>query len=96
MSAYLVVQTDIHDLQQYEHYKAAASTAIAQAGGRYLARGGELAVLEGDWRPSRLVLAQFDSLAATRAWYDSPAYEEARRLRAGAATMRMVAVAGAD
>jgi uncharacterized protein (DUF1330 family) len=62
--------------------------------GRYLARGGELAVLEGDWQPQRLVLLQFEDLQAAKRWYDSPAYREARGLREGAATLWVVAVEG--
>ena len=94
MPAYVIVETDVHDPEQYEQYKAAASGAIEAAGGRYLARGGELAVLEGEWRPARLVLLEFDDLDAARRWYDTPEYRDARRLREGAASLNMVAVAG--
>jgi uncharacterized protein (DUF1330 family) len=96
MSAYVIVETDVTDPEQYERYKAAASDAVAAAGGRYLVRGGELAVLEGDWQPTRLVVLEFEDLAAARRWYDSQQYQQARRLRAGAAHLRMVAVQGAD
>jgi uncharacterized protein (DUF1330 family) len=96
MPAYVIVETDVTDPEQYERYKAAASGAIAAAGGRYLVRGGELAILEGDWRPSRLVVLEFEDLAAARRWYDSERYRAARRLREGAAHLRMVAVQGAD
>jgi uncharacterized protein (DUF1330 family) len=96
MPAYVIVETDVTDPEQYERYKAAAADAVAAAGGRYLARGGELAVLEGDWRPSRLVVLEFEDLAAAKRWYDSERYQEARRLRRGAARLRLVAVQGAD
>ena len=94
MPAYLIVETDIHDPEQYELYKAASPAAVAAGGGRFLARGGELAVLEGDWTPQRLVVLEFEDLAAIRRFYDSPAYREAKALREGAATLRMVAVQG--
>jgi uncharacterized protein (DUF1330 family) len=94
MPAYVIVETDVHDPEQYERYKAAAPGAIAAGGGRYLARGGELAVLEGDWRPQRLVVLEFPDLDAAKRWHDSPGYREARRLRDGAATFQMVAVEG--
>jgi len=96
MPAYVIVQTDVTDPEQYERYKAAAADAVAAAGGRYLARGGELAVLEGDWRPPRLVVLEFEDLAAAKRWYDSERYREARRLRQGAARLRLVAVQGTD
>ncbi len=94
MSAYVIVETDVDDPEQYERYKAAAPATVAGGGGRFVARGGELAVLEGDWRPPRLVVLEFPDLDAARRWYDSPDYGEARRLREGAATLRMVAVQG--
>jgi uncharacterized protein (DUF1330 family) len=94
MPAYVIVETDVHDEDRYERYKAASPGAIAAGGGRFLARGGELAVLEGDWQPKRLVLLEFEDLEAAKRWYDSHDYREARGLREGAATLRMVAVEG--
>jgi uncharacterized protein (DUF1330 family) len=95
MAAYVIVETDVTDPEQYERYKAAAQDAVTAAGGRYLVRGGELAVFEGDWEPVRLVVLEFEDLAAARRWYDSERYLAARRLREGAARFRMVAVQGA-
>jgi uncharacterized protein (DUF1330 family) len=96
MSAYVIVETSVTDSERYEQYKAAAPAAIAAGGGRYLVRGGELAVLEGDWQPARLVVLEFEDLAAAKRWYDSQDYREARRLREGAAQLHMVAVQGLD
>jgi len=96
MTAYVIVETDVTDPEQYELYKAASPAAIAAGGGRFLVRGGELAVLEGDWCPPRLVLLEFDDLEAAKRWYDSEAYREARKLRAGAASFRAVVVQGVD
>jgi uncharacterized protein (DUF1330 family) len=94
MPAYLIVETDIHDPEQYERYKAASPGAVAAGGGRFLVRGGELAVLEGDWQPKRLVVLEFESLEAAKRFYESEQYQEAKRLRDGAADLRMVAVEG--
>jgi uncharacterized protein (DUF1330 family) len=94
MPAYLIVETDITDPVQYEQYKTAAAAAVGAAGGRYIVRGGELAVVEGDWNPARLVVLEFESLEAVKRFYDSPDYQAAIQLREGAATMKMVAVEG--
>jgi uncharacterized protein (DUF1330 family) len=94
MPAFVIVETDITDPERYEHYKAASPSAIAAGGGRFLVRGGELVVLEGDWQPTRLVMLEFEDLAAAKRWYESEVYQEANRLRDGAAHMRMVAVQG--
>jgi len=96
MPAYVIVETDIHDAEQYERYRAASPDAVHAGKGRFLVRGGELAVLEGDWDPSRLVVLEFPDLEAARRWYDSVEYQEAKRLREGAASLNMVAVQGLD
>jgi uncharacterized protein (DUF1330 family) len=96
MPAYVIVETDVSDPERYEHYKTAASAAVTAHGGRYLVRGGEQDVLEGDWRPSRLVVLEFADLATARRWYDSEQYRQARELRAGAARLNLVAVQGVD
>ena len=96
MPAYVIVETDITDPERYKQYQAASPAAIAACGGRFLVRGGEITVLEGDWQPSRLVMLEFEDLAAARRWYDSEAYQAARKLREGAARFRAVAVQGVD
>jgi uncharacterized protein (DUF1330 family) len=96
MPAYIIVETDITDPEQYEQYKAASPGAVAAGGGRFIVRGGELAVLEGDWNPSRLVVLEFPDLAAAKAFYESEQYAAARKLRQGAANLNMVAVQGVD
>jgi uncharacterized protein (DUF1330 family) len=96
MPAYVIVETDVHDPEQYERYKAASPDAVRSGGGRFVVRGGELAVLEGDWHPSRLVILEFPDLEAAKRWYHSPEYEQAKRLRESAANLRMVAVQGLD
>jgi uncharacterized protein (DUF1330 family) len=92
--AYIIVETDIRDREQYELYKQATPAAVEAGGGRFIARGGELAILEGDWQPKRLVLLEFPDLEAAKRFYESPAYQEAKRLRDGAAGFNMVAVEG--
>jgi uncharacterized protein (DUF1330 family) len=96
MPAYVIVETDVTVPEQYERYKAASPAAIAAGGGRFLVRGGELIVLEGDWRPSRLVMLEFEDLQAAKRWYESEVYQEAKKLRVGAAHLRVVAVQGVD
>ena len=94
MPAYVIAYADIHDPDAYARYREAAAESIAAHGGRYLARGGELDVLEGDWRPPRVVLIEFDDLETARRWYDSPEYGEAKRRREAAADMRLVLTQG--
>ena len=94
MPAYVLVDCEVTDAARYETYKKAAPPSIAKFGGRYIARGGALTLLEGDWRPNRIVILEFPDAETARRWYESPEYRAARAERAGAATMQMVVVEG--
>ena len=94
MSAYVIVDIDVHDPAGYERYKELAPAGIAAYGGKYLARGGRTEVLEGAWAPRRLVVLEFDSVERARTWIDSEEYREARQLRHQTARTSMVVVEG--
>jgi uncharacterized protein (DUF1330 family) len=95
MPAYVIADVEVSDPAKYEGYKALSPGAVASAGGKFVARGGEVAVLEGDWKPGRLVVIEFADLDAARNFYDSALYREARASRAGATRrFNMVVVQG--
>jgi uncharacterized protein (DUF1330 family) len=91
---YIVVRVDILDPEAYAKYAAAATQAIADHGGRALARGGRHEALEGKARARNVVL-EFDSYDAARRYYFSEQYQAARQLREGAANIELVLVEGA-
>ncbi len=94
-AAYLIVESQVTDPELFKRYMAAAPEAVKAFGGEYLVRGGRMHVLEGDWTPPRLTVLRFPDFDAAQAMYDSPAYTEARALRAGATAMfNMVIVEG--
>ena len=94
MSAFVIVQVEIHDAATYERYKELAPPAIAAYGGRYVARGGRTETLEGDWSPGRLVILEFPSMERARAWWASPEYAEAKAMRHASARSQLIAVEG--
>jgi uncharacterized protein (DUF1330 family) len=51
-------------------------------------------MLEGDWRPQRVVIAEFSDMDTARAYYDSPEYVAARKAREGISSFDMVLVEG--
>jgi uncharacterized protein (DUF1330 family) len=79
--AYVIANIEVKDPVRYEDYKRLVPPSIAKYGGRFVARGGTIDVLEGDWRPTRLVLVEFPSAERAREWYGSPEYAEAKALR---------------
>ena len=91
---YVIARVDILDPDAYAKYAAAAGRAIADHGGKPLARGGRYEALEGPAR-ARNVVIEFESYEAARTYYFSEQYQAAKALRAGAATMEVALVEGA-
>ena len=94
MPAYLIADVEVLDAAGYEEYRQQVPATIAAFGGRYLARGGALTVLEGSWSPKRGVILEFPSLDKLKAWYDSPAYVPLRALRERTTKSNLVMIDG--
>ena len=94
MSAYIIAEVIITDLEKMLKYREWSSKAMQEFGAEVLVRGGEIEVLEGDWNPKRLVVLRFASRAVAHAYYHSETYTHARKLREGAGVIQMVLVEG--
>jgi uncharacterized protein (DUF1330 family) len=94
MAAYFIVDVDVKNPPAYEAYTQAAAASIAQYGGRYLVRGGKHEVLEGTWRPTRLVVLEFPTIEAAKRWYASVEYGKAKPIRLQHAEGHLVLVEG--
>lgn len=96
MTAYLIVKTEIRDAEKIQGYLAGAPPLIAKHGGRYLVRGGAQEVLEGDPDQRRTVVLEFPTMAAARALFDDPEYQEVRKIRLGIADYDVLLIDGYD
>ena len=94
MPAYAVIDVRTTDPAKADRYRELSTPSVLRHGGTFLARGGALDVLEGDWSPERIVVIEFETAAAARAWFESDDYREARAVREGAGTWNMVVVEG--
>ena len=95
MAAYVIAEVEITDLALFDQYRAQVPATIEKYGGRFLVRGGALETREGDWKPSRLVVLEFESLARAKQWYDSPEYAPLIALRKRCARTQLVFADGA-
>jgi uncharacterized protein (DUF1330 family) len=89
---YLIVDAKSSDPEAMQRYRELAQVAVEQYGGTYLVRGAPYEVLEGNWRPQRVVVVRFPSMAKAREFYDSPEYLAAREARAGKSDFDMLLV----
>jgi uncharacterized protein (DUF1330 family) len=96
MAAYLIAQVTIHDPEVYRSYTARSPEIIAKHGGRILARGGATEVLEGSADNRRVVIVEFPSMEAARAFYHSAEYQQAKSIRAPASQAQFVIVQGVE
>jgi uncharacterized protein (DUF1330 family) len=94
MAAYVIYQGEVTDPERYEVYKVQAAASIIAAGGRYVVRGGDIEVLEGDEPAGRTVVLEFPTRQAAVDWYRSPEYTEIKKLRDGAARARLYVIDG--
>jgi len=94
MPAYIIVEIEITDPVGYEEYKRQAATTVKQYGGKYIVRGGTCETLEGDWKPKRIVVLQFENMERAKAWLNSPEYVEPRKQRHRTAKTQMILVEG--
>ena len=73
----------------------AAQKAIKESGGKYIAGGfNKTVTFDGAPPPNRVVILQFESMDAAKAWNDNPANKEARKIGDKYATFQTFAVEG--
>jgi uncharacterized protein (DUF1330 family) len=85
MAAYVIYQGEVLDPVRYDEYKTEGAASILAAGGKYLVRGGEVDVLEGEPPAGRTVVLEFPTRKAALEWYRGAEYTEARKIRDRAA-----------
>ncbi len=94
MSAYIIVDIAIHDPQQYKEYVKLAPGFVEKHQGRYVVRGGEVDVVEGNWHPQRLVVVEFPSTEHAHAFLQDPDYQSVAAMRHAATTSNLIVVEG--
>jgi uncharacterized protein (DUF1330 family) len=94
MSAYMIVNVDVKDPAVYEEYRTKVPALIRKHGGENLVRGGKSVILEGDWKPSRLVIFRFPDVASAQGLFNDPEYQPLKALRQRASKADIVVVEG--
>lgn len=81
MSAFILVEVDIHNMEVYEEYKKLTPTSLEPFGGKFVIRGLPVEALEGEWKHDRLVLLEFPNRERALEWSNSSAYQNAKKIR---------------
>jgi uncharacterized protein (DUF1330 family) len=87
--ALMLIEADIHDMDGFRTYTQAIIPIVQRFGGTYVVMRGERQDLEGDWGATRVVISRWPSMEAARAFWFSPEYQQAIKLREGTGTFRV-------
>ena len=73
MVAYFIAdQQEVTNPEVMKTYSAGVAATIEQYGGKFVCRGGDPEVVEGEWPVRRIIVLEFSDRAALKSWYDSP------------------------
>jgi uncharacterized protein (DUF1330 family) len=95
MPAYVIADVrDARDQDALVEYRRGNTDAVARHRGRFVARGGEMELLEGEWDTRRIVVIEFPDMASARGWYESDDYAPLKALRQSASDTNIILVDG--
>jgi uncharacterized protein (DUF1330 family) len=95
MAAFIICNDGvITDAAKFDTYRQQAGPLIERFDGRILVRGGAVTNLEGDFGLNRVVVVEFDDVAAARRFYDRDEYKPLISLRHSSSICDAVIVEG--
>ncbi|MCG8700384.1 MAG: DUF1330 domain-containing protein [Bacteroidales bacterium] len=94
MPAYLIANVEVTDAEIMKSYMAATPELIEKYSGKFLVRGGDFWIAEGDWNPQRVVVVEFPTMELAKGFYHSEEYKRLIELRQSAANTQMIFVDG--
>ena len=94
MRAFVIAAETVKDESMFAEYRKAVPATIEAFGGKFIARGGGLTLLEGEWKHPRVVIIEFPSREAAEAWYASPEYRKIIGLRLDSTAGNLIIIEG--
>ncbi len=94
MSAYLVIDMTIHDLERFTQYIRGVPAFIKKHSGKYIVQGVEPTVMEGDWAPERMIIIEFPAREHAIAFLEDPKFQDLVAIRHNTTTSQVVLVDG--
>ena len=70
------------------------TATVGAYGGKFVARGGGIEIVSGDWAPERIALLEFNNIDQVHAWLNSPEYTALDDMRTSSSNINMVVVNG--
>jgi len=94
MKAYLVLDLSVHDFSGFQKYIAEIPAFIAKHSGKYIVQGVQPTIIEGDWKPERIVIIEFPERKKAEAFLSDAEIQELFKVRHNTTTGKLVLVDG--
>ena len=94
MAGYVIPEVDITDPAVYGEFLERVTSTVENHGGKFIARGGAVEVIEGDWTPPRIAILEFDNVEQAKTWLKSPEYSDLDEIRRKSSNLNMIVVEG--
>ena len=94
MKAYLVLDLTVNDYPGFRKYVAEIPAHIARHSGKYIVQGVQPTIIEGDWKPERMVILEFPARANAEAFLGDPEIQNLFKVRHATTTSKLVLVDG--
>lgn len=94
MNGYLILDLSIKNIESFLEYVDKIQEFIKRHGGRYIVQGAEPEIIEGDWRPDRVVILQFPSKEKAREFLDDPEAQSLFAIRHKSTTSKLILAEG--
>ena len=95
MPGFIIAQIKVTDPKPYEEYVKKNTELVEKFGGRFLVRGGNMDILEGECHYPRTIILEFPCIEDARRWYNSPDYAAIKSIRLATADSTLILVEGA-
>ena len=94
MKAYLVLDLTVNDFGGFKKYIAEIPAHIARHSGKYIVQGVQPMIIEGDWKPERMVIIEFPARTNAEAFLGDPEIQELFKVRHDTTTSKLVLADG--
>ena len=94
MSAFLICDVTVKNRQKLQEYLKLSQHTLEPFGGKFHVQAGKLDVIEGDWNPRVIIIAEFPTMEKAHEWYNSKEYSNALKVKPEAIDRNMILVKG--
>ena len=81
MAAYVIVQINVTNSENYKEYLKNVTSIVEKYGGKYIVRGGKKELMEGKWDYERTVVVEFPDFKSGLNWYNCDDYKPIKEIR---------------